>query len=287
MALLPFAGTAMTLSDLNTLTAKFKNTEKMPVIFVGHGSPTNALEDNEFTRGWHNSIKYIPKPNAILCVSAHWETKGIFITAMEKPKTIHDFGGFSRELYRIEYPAPGSKKYADEIKNTITDNKAKLDFDWGLDHGCWVPVMKMFPKSDIPVLQLSLDFTKNANYHYNLGKELSSLRNKGVLIIGSGNMVHNLRMAKYSRIEDINKEMGFDWAYEMNDIFKNKIMAQDHKSLINYESLSKSAKLAIPTTEHYFPLLYVLAMQDKNEDAKLFNDKVIAGSLTMTSVKIG
>ena len=277
----------MNLNDLNKLTAKIKTTDKMPVIFVGHGSPTNALEDNEFTKGWRNSIKDIPRPTAILCISAHWETNGTFVTAMEKPKTIHDFGGFARELYRIEYSSPGTKETAEEVKQAVNKTDVNFSYDWGLDHGCWVPIMKMYPDADIPVLQLSLDYSKGAQFHYDLAKELSVLRKKGIFIIGSGNMVHNLGMAQYSRIEDINKEFGFDWAYDMNAIFKKKITEREHKALIEYTSLSKLAKLAIPTTEHYYPLLYILALQEKNDDITFFNDKVIAGSLTMTSVKIG
>jgi 4,5-DOPA dioxygenase extradiol len=284
MALLPFAGSVMNMQKLNKLTADMKTSELMPMIFVGHGSPTNAMEDNEFTKGWHDSVSAIPRPTAILCISAHWETKGTYVTAMDNPKTIHDFGGFAKKMYSLEYNAPGSKEIANEVKTTAS---VDLDYEWGLDHGCWVPLMKMFPKADIPVLQLSLDNSQGAQYHYELAKDLAPLRRKGVLIISSGNMVHNLRMARYNKIEDINMEFGFDWALEMNEIFKSKITSGDHQALINYESLSKSASLAIPSTEHYFPLLYILSLQEKNEKITFFNDKAVAGSLTMTSLLVG
>lgn len=276
----------MNLKNLNTLTVSMKSTERMPVLFVGHGSPMNAIEDNEFTQAWHNTVMKIQKPQAILCISAHWETKGTFVTAMSKPQTIHDFGGFPQKLFEVQYPASGNKELAEEIKDTVKKTSIVLSNDWGLDHGCWVPIMKMYPEADIPIIQLSLDYTQGAQYHYDLAKELAPLRKKGVLIISSGNMVHNLRMIHAKSLDDLHTEYGYDWAYEMNDIFKKKITEQDHKSLINYTSLSKAAVLAIPTTDHYFPLLYSLALQENNEQSSFFNDKVIAGSLTMTSVII-
>lgn len=286
LALMPFAGAYMKLNSLNILKSQLESTDKMPLLFVGHGSPTNAIENNEFTQGWHNSVANIPKPQAILCVSAHWETRGTWVTAMKQPRTIHDFGGFAPEMYEINYKAPGDEKLAEDIKEKVRKTDIGLDNQWGLDHGCWVPLMKMFPDADIPALQLSLDYTRDPQYHYDLAKELSFLRNKGVLIVSSGNMVHNLRMMSIKNFDEINKEFGFDWALEMNDIFKKKITEQDHKALINYESLSSSARLAIPSNEHYLPLLYTLGLQEKNENATFFNDKAVAGSLTMTSVLV-
>lgn len=262
--------------------------EYMPVLFVGHGSPMNAIEDNEFTQRWVQMAKEIPVPKAVLIVSAHWLTRGTHITAMEKPKTIHDFGGFPKALFDVEYPAPGQPSLAKETASLITTTNVGLDHDWGLDHGAWSVVKVMYPNADIPMLQLSIDYNKPPQYHYDLAKELQALRKKGVLIMGSGNMVHNLGMMSLpgGDFGRINEEYGFDWAHEMNSIFKEKIGNGDHGALVAYESLSKAAKLAIPTPDHYYPLLYALALQRKNETATFFNDKAVAGSLTMTSVKI-
>ncbi|MDO9000069.1 MAG: 4,5-DOPA dioxygenase extradiol [Bacteroidota bacterium] len=286
LALIPLYGSTMKLNHLNKLTETFGITDQMPVLFIGHGNPMNAINNNEFVNTWKTVAEKLPKPKAILCISAHWETNGTFVTAMKTPRTIHDFGGFPKELFETQYPAPGSPEFAIETKQTIKKTTVGLDEMWGLDHGTWSVLKPMYPKADIPVFQLSLDYNKPPQYHYELAKELASLRKKGVLIIGSGNMVHNLGMVKATSMEDLDKEFGFDWALEMNAIFKNKIIERDHRALINYESLSKSAKLAIPTSEHYLPLLYSLALQEKDEQATFFNDKAIAGSLTMTSVLI-
>ena len=259
--------------------------EKMPVLFIGHGSPMNAIEDNIFSKRWQQMGKEIPTPKAVVVVSAHWLTKGTMVTAMPNPKTIHDFGGFPQALFDVQYPAPGSPELATEIQKLITNPAVELDHDWGLDHGTWSVVKHMYPDADIPVLQLSIDYYKPAAYHYELAKQLLSLRKKGVLIIGSGNMVHNLRMVAWDKLNE--PEYGFDWALEMNDIFKNKISNGFHKELIQYEKLHKAATLAIPTPDHYYPLLYILALQTDNDKVEFFNDKAVGGSLTMTSVKIG
>ena len=259
--------------------------EKMPVLFIGHGSPMNAIEDNIFSKRWQQMGKEIPTPKAVLVVSAHWLTKGTMVTAMPNPKTIHDFGGFPQALFDVQYPAPGSPELATEIQKIITNPAVELDHDWGLDHGTWSVVKHMYPNADIPVLQLSIDYYKPAAYHYELAKQLLSLRKKGVLIIGSGNMVHNLRMVAWDKLNE--PEYGFDWALEMNDIFKNKISNGFHKELIQYEKLHKSATLAIPSPDHYYPLLYILALQTDHDKVEFFNDKAVGGSLTMTSVKIG
>ena len=259
--------------------------KKMPVLFIGHGSPMNAIEDNEFSQRWHQMGKEIPTPKAVVVVSAHWLTKGTLVTAMSNPKTIHDFGGFPQALFEVQYPAPGSPELASEIQKLITNPAVELDHDWGLDHGTWSVVKHMYPDADIPVLQLSIDYYKPAAYHYELAKQLLSLRKKGVLILGSGNMVHNLRMVAWDKLNE--PEYGFDWALEMNEIFKNKISNGFHKELIQYEKLNKSATLAIPSTDHYYPLLYILALQTDNDKVEFFNDKAVGGSLTMTSVKIG
>lgn len=284
MALLPITAAAMKLNALNKITETFDNTVKMPVLFLGHGSPMNAIEENEFVAGFRNIAKGIPKPNAILCISAHWETKGTFVTAMENPTTIHDFGGFPKALFDVQYPAPGSPELAKETKALITNTEVGLDDKWGLDHGAWSVIKHLYPKADIPVIQLSLDYTQTPQYHYELAQQINSLRNKGVLIIGSGNIVHNLRKVEWRRLNDT---FGFDWAIEANEKMKEFILKGNHKQLINFRSQGKAFDLAIPTPEHYLPLLYSLALQDKNEEVRLFNDKPVAGSLTMTSLKIG
>lgn len=273
----------MKLNALNKLTEPFNNTAKMPVLFMGHGSPMNAIEENEFVQGFRSIGKEIPKPNAILCVSAHWETRGTFVTAMKNPRTIHDFGGFPQALFDVQYPAPGSPDLAIETQKVITSTEVGLDNNWGLDHGAWSVIKHLYPNADIPVIQISIDYSKPAQYHYDLAKQLATLRNKGVLIIGSGNMVHNLRMVEWRRLNDT---YGFDWALEANEKMKQFILHDDHQSLINYSKQGKPFQLAIPTPEHYMPLLYSLALKDKNEKISFFNDKPVAGSLTMTSVKI-
>lgn len=281
--MLPFIPAAMKLNELNKISETFGNTVKMPVLFLGHGSPMNAIEENEFVAGFRNIAKDIPKPNAILCISAHWETKGTFVTAMQNPNTIHDFGGFPKELFEVQYPAPGNPELAKETKSLITKTEVGLDDKWGLDHGAWSVIKHLYPKADIPVIQLSLDYSQTPQYHYELAQQINSLRQKGVLILGSGNIVHNLRMVEWKRLNDT---FGFDWAIEANEKMKKFILNGDHKQLINFRSQGKSFDLAIPTPEHYLPLLYTLALQDKNDKVTLFNDKAVAGSLTMTSVKI-
>ena len=284
-----FLKTMITTATLGTsLKALSENLtvqdEKMPVLFIGHGSPMNAIEQNEFTRTWQSLGKELPKPKAILCVSAHWLTRGTHVTAMPKPRTIHDFGGFPKALFDVEYPASGNPALAKEVADNITSTTVGLDtHEWGFDHGSWSVVKPMYPDADIPLLQLSIDYHKPPQYHYDLAKELAFLRKKGVLIVGSGNMVHNLGMATWQNLNS----PGFDWAIEMNDIFKKNINDGNHKPLIDYRSLGKIADLAIPTPDHYYPLLYSLALQEKDEKVSIFNDKAVAGSLTMTSVRIG
>ena len=274
----------MKLNELNKMTEPLGKTSKMPVLFLGHGSPMNAIEENEFVRGFRNIAKGIPKPNAILCVSAHWETKGTFVTAMQNPPTIHDFGGFPKELFAVQYPAPGNPDLAKQTKSLITKTEVGLDEKWGLDHGAWSVIKHLYPNADIPVIQMSIDYSQSPQYHYELAQQIKSLREKGVLIIGSGNIVHNLGKVEWRRL---NETFGYDWAIEANDKMKKFILEGNHKELINFRSQGKAFDLAIPTPEHYLPLLYSLALQDKNEEVKLFNDKAVAGALTMTSLKIG
>lgn len=259
--------------------------EKHPVLFIGHGSPMNGIEDNEFSRTWAQMGQEIPKPKAVLVVSAHWLTRGSFVTAMEEPKTIHDFGGFPQELFDVQYPAKGSPALAETTATLVTSTDVGLDHDWGLDHGTWTVVRHMYPDADIPVLQFSIDYAKPPQYHYELGKELATLRKKGVLIIGSGNMVHNLRMIDWQKLNEPN--YGYNWAIEMNEIFKQRIINGNHKDLVDYQNLNKAATLAIPTPDHYYPLIYTLALQEDKDEISFFNDRLIGGSLNMTSVKIG
>lgn len=284
LAVLPLTAAAMKLDVLNKLTEPNSSTTKMPVLFLGHGSPMNAIEENEFVSGFRNIAKSIPKPNAILCISAHWETKGTFVTAMQNPPTIHDFGGFPKELFAVQYPAPGSPDLAKQTKSLITKTEVGLDEKWGLDHGAWSVIKHLYPNSDIPVIQMSIDYSQSPQYHYELAQQIKSLREKGVLVIGSGNIVHNLGKVEWRRL---NETFGYDWAIEANDKMKQFILDGNHKELINFRSQGKAFDLAIPTPEHYLPLLYSLALQDKNEEVKLFNDKAVAGALTMTSLKIG
>lgn len=255
----------------------------MPALFVGHGSPMNGIENNEFSAAWKQLGLELPRPAAILVVSAHWLTRGTHITAMEKPGTIHDFGGFPQELYEVHYPASGSPEVAAQVRDMLTGTNAVLDHEWGLDHGAWTILRRMYPSANIPVLQLSIDYYQPAEYHYNLGKQLAGLRKKGILVLSSGNMVHNLGMIDFANMDK--PDYGYDWAREMHLLLKEKIVAGNHRALIDYEKLSKSAKLAIPTPDHYYPLLYTLGMQQKNEAPAFFNDKLVAGSLNMTSVK--
>lgn len=283
--LLPFAVKAMKSSEISQSLMFGENTPRMPVLFVGHGSPMNAIEENEFVEGWRNLGKFLPRPKAILVVSAHWETRGTYVTAVQKPTTIHDFGGFPKALYEVQYPAPGSPELAYETKRVITKTAVGLDEKWGLDHGAWSVIRRIYPDADIPVIEFSLDYTQGPQYHYELSKELSALRTKGVLIVGSGNLVHNLRMVAWDKMNE--PEFGFDWAIAANNKFKQMIQDGNHKDLINYSNLGREVQLAIPTPDHFLPLLYTLALKEKNEPVSFFNDKPVMGSLTMTSVRIG
>lgn len=275
-----------TLSQFKSFTQGLpQNDYLMPVLFIGHGSPMNGIENTQFSRGWKKMAEEIPTPTAVLVVSAHWFTRGTQITAMDFPKTIHDFGGFPQALFDVQYNAPGNPILAKETASMIVSTKVELDHDWGLDHGTWTVVRHMYPEANIPVLQLSIDYTKDPQFHYDLAKELYALRKKGVLIIGSGNMVHNLRMVAWDKLNE--EQYGYDWAIQMNDQFKSLIESRDHSSLINYTRLGKEALLSIPTPEHYLPLLYTLGVGTEKDSISFFNDKAVGGSLTMTSVKIG
>jgi len=253
---------------------------KMPVLFIGHGSPTNAIEDNEFSRAWADAGKSMPRPRAVLCISAHWQTNGTQATATERPGTIHDFYGFPRPLYEVSYPAPGAPEVARLVRDTVRGARVGIDPDRGLDHGAWSVLRRMFPGADIPVVQLSLDRVKEPSFHYGLGKELAGLRREGVLIVGSGNIVHNLG-------EIVWEDTAFDWAVEFDDTMKRLILSEDHDAIVHYPDLGRAARLSVPTNEHFLPLLYVLALQDEGEGIGFFADRVTLGSISMRSLRIG
>lgn len=272
------------LNDLHKISGSFSNTEKMPVLFLGHGSPMNAIEENQFVTGFRNLAKTLPKPNAILCISAHWFTKGTKVTAMEMPRTIHDFGGFPQELFDVQYTAKGSPELATITQELLLPTDVELDQHWGLDHGAWSVIKHLYPDSDIPVIQMSIDYTKSGQYHFDLAKKLSALRTKGILIVGSGNIIHNLRMVDF---QNFNKDnYGYDWAIEARAVINDYLLDGNFQPLIDFEKQSKAFQLSIPTPDHYLPLIYTLGLKEKSEELSLFNDKLVAGSLSMTSVKI-
>lgn len=256
--------------------------QPMPALFVGHGSPMNAIEQNEFSKAWQQLGEDLPSPTAILCISAHWETRGTYVTAMEKPKTIHDFYGFPKSLFDVEYPAPGSKNLAAATIDVIKQDEVQEDMSWGLDHGCWSVLQHMYPAANIPVVQLSMNQLQTPEWHYQLAKELKILRNKGVLIIGSGNMVHNLRMMNWKT-----PETGYDWAVEANNDIKTMIKEGHDLKLVAYDQLGSAIAQAVPTPEHFLPLLYTLGLKNEDDSIQFFNDKTIFGSISMTSLLIG
>lgn len=273
-----------TLNDLHKISSSFSNTEKMPVLFLGHGSPMNAIEENEFVTGFRNLAKTLPQPNAILCISAHWFTRGTKVTAMEMPRTIHDFGGFPQALFEVQYPAKGSPELALETKELLLPTAVELDEHWGLDHGAWSVIKHLYPEANVPVIQLSIDYTQSGQYHFELAQKLSALRHKGILIVGSGNIVHNLRLVDFRNLDKDN--YGYDWAIEARATVNDYLLDGNFQPLINYEKQSQALQLAIPTPDHYLPLIYALGLKGKTEDMSLFNDKLLGGSLSMTSVKI-
>lgn len=285
LGLLSVAGLTLKQNEIYSMIKSKDEKVLMPVLFVGHGSPMYAIEENEFVQTWRKLGEELPKPTAILAVSAHWETRGTQVTAMQNPRTIHDFGGFPKALYEVEYPAPGSPELANETKQTVKNTTILPDEKWGLDHGTWSVIRRIYPDANIPVVQLSLDYNKTPQQHYELGKELATLRRKGVMIVGSGNIVHNLRLVSRDKPDD--EAFGHDWAIEANELIKKLILKNNHQALINYNSLGKAVQLAAPTPEHFLPLLYTLALKQEDEEVSFFNDKAVMGSLTMTSVKIG
>lgn len=249
--------------------------KKMPVLFVGHGSPMNAIEDNAYTRAWKEVAARIPKPEAILAISAHWFTAGSRIGDAEQPEMIYDMYGFPEELYRVNYNAPGAPELAHLTKDSISRN-VKIDNTWGIDHGTWSVLNNMYPAADIPVCQLSIDRTAGAEKHFQIGQEISYLREKGVLILASGNIVHNLALINWSM------DGGYPWANEFDKYIKEKITSRHYQEVINYQSAGDSAKWAFPTTEHYYPLLYALGASAATDKLTVFNDSRTLGSMSMT-----
>lgn len=278
-------GFAMTnLNELNNIAKTLPNTAKMPVLFIGHGNPMNAIEENIFVEGFRKIASQIEKPNAILCISAHWLTNGTKVTAMPFPQTIHDFGGFPDELFQVQYPAKGSPELAKETKSLLATTSVDLDEKWGLDHGSWSILRRMYPEADIPVVQLSIDYSKPMQWHFDLARNLNVLRSKGVLIIGSGNIIHNLRLVDFQNMNKI--DYGLDWAIEARTTFNDYLLKENFKAIINYDKGSSALKMAVPTPDHFIPLLYALGLKEKTDKLSLFNDNLVAGSLSMTSVLI-
>jgi 4,5-DOPA dioxygenase extradiol len=255
----------------------------MPVIFFGHGNPMNAIEDNYYSRTWAAIGREIPKPAAILAISAHWYGPGTAVTAMAAPRTIHDFGGFPAELYKVKYPAPGNPALAGRVKELLAPLPVELDQDWGLDHGTWSVLTHVFPGADVPVVQLSLDETQTSEFHYNLGKQLAPLRDEGILVIGSGNLVHNLHSYAWGR----RPAQPFDWAVRFEEQARSFLQAGEDAPLVAYENLGRDAMLSIPTPDHYLPLLYILALRRAEDRLSFPVEGVDGGSISMLSIQLG
>ena len=243
----------------------------------------NALADNAWTQGWAKIGATLPRPKAILCISAHWYIPGVAVTAMEKPRTIHDFGGFPQELFQVEYPSPGSPELGANVRELLGPHVVAEVRDWGLDHGTWSVLCHVYPEADVPVVQLSIDETQPAAWHYEQAGKLSPLRDDGVLIIGSGNLVHNLHTYAWGN----SKREPFDWALRFERAARKLIEDRDHGPLIDYESLGKDALLSAPTPDHYLPLVYILALQREDDKVSFPVEGFDGGSVSMTSVRIG
>jgi 4,5-DOPA dioxygenase extradiol len=255
----------------------------MPAIFFGHGNPMNALADNSFTQAWREIGRSIPKPKSILCISAHWYIPGVAVTAMERPRTIHDFGGFPRELFEVQYPAPGSPELATRVNELLGGDVIEDESSWGLDHGTWSVLCHVFPDADIPIVQLSINETEPARFHYDLAKKLAPLRDEGVLVVGSGNIVHNLHTYAWGK-HDVEP---FDWAVRFEARARDLMLAGDHDPLVDYESLGRDAMLAAPTPDHYLPLLYIQGLRHPDDAVTFPVEGFDGGSISMLTVKIG
>ncbi|MBC3875858.1 4,5-DOPA-extradiol-dioxygenase [Undibacterium flavidum] len=254
-----------------------------PAIFLGHGSPMNALEDNQFTRAWQTLGQGFGKPKAILMISAHWMTSAVAVTAMTQPKTIHDFGGFPPALFAMQYPAPGDPVLAQRVADMLAPLAVHQDHSWGLDHGTWSVLVKMYPDADVPIVQLSLNLNEDEAFHYALGQKLAALRDEGVMIIASGNVVHNLRRLD-PRASGNNS--GFEWAHNFNNAIRTAIEQRDFAAVVNYQQFGQSAELSVPTVEHYLPLLYVLGAANANDQIEILCDELVMGSISMMSVVV-
>jgi 4,5-DOPA dioxygenase extradiol len=255
----------------------------MPVIFFGHGNPMNAISKNYYTQAWSELGRKLPKPKSILSISAHWFVPGVSLTSMTNPRTIHDFGGFPDKLYKFEYPAPGEPELARRVQKIISSAPASLDTAWGLDHGTWSVLAHVFPKADVPVVQLSIDECRSTSFHYEVGRNLIPLREEGVLVIGTGNLVHNLHAYAWGR----HQPKPYDWAVRFEEKARKLILAGNHEPLIDYETLGPDALLSVPTPEHYLPLLYVLGLYNKGEPIEFLAEGIDGGSVSMLTVKIG
>lgn len=255
----------------------------MPAVFFGHGSPLNALEQNVYTRAWQSISKTLGRPSAVVAVSAHWYLPGTRVTAMEQPRTIHDFGGFPRELYEVSYPAPGEPALARRLAQLLQPLQVQLDQEWGLDHGTWSVLKHVFPAADVPVIQLSIDATQAPAFHHEVGQRLAPLRDEGVVVIGSGNVVHNLRTYAWRRrvIEP------YDWAVRFDAVVRQALVSGDERTLIEYQELGEDARLSVPSPEHYLPLLYVLGLRSAGEPVAFPTQGIEGGSISMLSVQIG
>jgi len=285
MSILGTAGGAL---SLKTFASGIKDTEdsetKMPALFLGHGSPMNTIEVNDFTQRLNKLGKEIsPRPRAILCISAHWLTKGTFVQAQAHPQMVYDMYGFPAELYKFRYPAPGSPETAKEVKELVKKTEVQLDTEWGYDHGNYSVMTHLYPNADIPVFQLSIDYHKPMEYHYELAQELVALRKKGILIIGSGNITHNLRVNEFGN----ENAKPYDWAVEFDHTMKTYLDDNNYQGLIDYEKLGKIAKLAHPEPSHYIPLIYSAALREKGDTISYPYDKILYGTFSMRCVKIG
>lgn len=272
------------LKDLGRMADQLPKSAKMPVLFLGHGSPMNAIEENQFVAGFRQTAAELPAPSAILCISAHWYTRGTKVTAMEMPKTIHDFYGFPQALFEVQYPAPGDPALASETQKLLQPTTVELDHEWGLDHGAWSVIKHLYPNANVPVIQLSIDYTKPPQWHFDLARQLEALRHKGVLIVGSGNIIHNLRLVDFHNLHRDN--YGYDWAHEAHTLINGWLTDGNFAPLMDYKKQGQAVQLAVPTPDHFLPLIYTLGLKGSKENLHLFNDKLLGGSLSMTSVRI-
>lgn len=255
----------------------------MPAVFVGHGNPMNAIRENAYTEGWRALGQSIPRPKAVLAISAHWYVAGTGVTISTSPRTIHDFGGFPRELYQVQYPAPGDPELATRVQRLLAPLDVAFDDRWGLDHGTWSVLTHVYPRADVPIVQLSIDETQPPRFHYEVGQRLAMLREEGVLLVGSGNLVHNLHAYAWGRhVAD-----PYDWAIRFEEQARAMLLAGDQEPLVNYETLGRDAHLAIPTPDHFLPLLYIIASRQRGDAISFPVEGVDGGSISMLTVRVG